>query len=409
MAKEENIIVGLDVGTTKICAIVGEQTSKGIDIIGIGVAPSTGMRKGVVVNIDSTVKSIRKAVEEAELMAGAEINSVFAGIAGSHIKGFNSHGIIAVKERVVRGPDIQRVIDAAKAVAIPNDRKIIHVLPQEFIVDDQDGIKDPLGMNGVRLEARVHIVTGAVTSAENIVRCANQAGLTVHDIILEPLAASESVLTPEEKELGVVLIDIGGGTTDIAIFINGSIKHTAVLPIAGNHITNDIAVGIRTPVEEAEKVKVKYGCALDSMIGKEEQIEVPSVGGRPPRSLSRKILVEIIGPRVEEILTMAEKEIIKSGYEKLCASGAVITGGSAMLPGLIEMAEQLFNMPTRRGVPLNVGGLKDIVNNPMYATGVGLVVYGTKAREKELFEVEGKNICSKVMSRMKEWIKEFFF
>lgn len=405
---KENLIVGLDIGTTKICAIVGNLTDEGLDIVGIGTSPSRGLRKGVVINIESTVESIQKALQEAELMAGCEIKSVFAGIAGGHIKGFNSQGVIAIKNREVTKEDINRVIDAAKALAIPMDREVIHVLPQEFIIDDQDGIKEPLGMSGVRLEAKVHIVTGAVASAQNIVKSCNRANVNVADIVLEQLASSESVLSADEKELGVAMVDIGGGTTDIAIYLDGAIKHTSVLSLGGNHLTNDIAVGLRTPMAEAEKIKQQYGCCLTSMVGKDESIEVPSVGGREPRVLSRQLLAEILEPRVEEIFTLVNREIIRSGYEDFIASGVVITGGTSILPGMPEMAEQIFNLPVRRGVPQGIGGLTDVVNSPIYATGVGLVKYGSRNIKSHKFMIGQDNVFDKVVRRMKEWLHEFF-
>ncbi|APG28882.1 cell division protein FtsA [Syntrophotalea acetylenivorans] len=405
---KENLIVGLDIGTTKICAIVGNLTDEGLDIVGIGTSPSRGLRKGVVINIESTVESIHKALQEAELMAGCEIKSVFAGIAGGHIKGFNSQGVIAIKNREVTKEDIDRVIDAAKALAIPMDREVIHVLPQEFIIDDQDGIKEPLGMSGVRLEAKVHIVTGAVASAQNIVKSCNRANVNVADIVLEQLASSESVLSADEKELGVAMVDIGGGTTDIAIYLDGAIKHTSVLSLGGNHLTNDIAVGLRTPMAEAEKIKQQYGCCLTSMVGKDESIEVPSVGGREPRVLSRQLLAEILEPRVEEIFTLVNREIIRSGYEDFIASGVVITGGTSILPGMPEMAEQIFNLPVRRGVPQGIGGLTDVVNSPIYATGVGLVKYGSRNLKAHKFMIGQDNVFDKVVRRMKEWLHEFF-
>lgn len=408
MARKDNLIVGLDIGTTKVCAIVGEVTHDGIDIIGIGSHPSRGLRKGVVVNIEATVESIKKAVEEAELMAGCDITSVYAGIAGGHIKGINSHGIVAVKNKEVCENDINRVIDAAQAVAIPLDREVIHVIPQEFIVDEQDGIKEPLGMSGVRLEAKVHIISAAVTSAQNIVKCANRCGLNVNDIVLEPLASSEATLSADEKELGVVLVDIGGGTSDIVIYSGGSIVYTSVLTIGGNHITNDIAVGLRTPAADAEKIKQKYGCALASMVQKDETIEVPSVGGRNPRILSRQILAEIIEPRVEEIFSLIRQEVIKSGCEELIASGVVITGGSTILPGMPELAEQVFDFPVRRGSPRGVGGLVDVVKSPMYATGVGLVMYGSRSLQDSKFKVRDDGVYQKVKERMKNWIVEIF-
>jgi cell division protein FtsA len=406
--KRENLIVGLDIGTTKICAIIGNLTDEGLDIVGIGTSPSKGLRKGVVINIESTVSAIRKAIQEAELMAGCEIKSVFAGIAGGHIKGFNSQGVIAIRNREVNNDDIRRVIDAAKALAIPMDREVIHILPQEFIIDDQDGIKEPLGMSGVRLEAKVHIVTGAVASAQNIIKSCNRAGVDVADIVLEQLASSEAVLSADEKELGVAIIDIGGGTTDIAIFVDGAIKHTAVLSLGGNHLTNDIAVGLRTPMAEAEKIKQRFGCCLTSMVGKNETIEVPSVGGREPRILSRQLLAEILEPRVEEIFTLVNREIVKSGFEDMIASGVVITGGTCILPGMPELAEQIFNLPVRRGLPRDIGGLADVVNSPIYATGVGLVKYGSRNMQAKNFSIGQENIFDKVTRRMKEWFGEFF-
>ena len=407
-SKRENLIVGLDIGTTKICAIVGAMTDEGLDVVGIGTSPSRGLRKGVVINIESTVNAIRKAIQEAELMAGCEIKSVFAGIAGGHIKGINSQGVIAIKNREVTTEDVRRVIDAAKALAIPMDREVIHILPQEFIIDDQDGIKEPLGMSGVRLEARVHIVTGAVASAQNIIKSCNKAGVDVGDIVLEQLASSEAVLTPDEKDLGVALVDVGGGTTDIAIFVDGAIKHTSVLSLGGNHLTNDIAVGLRTPTAEAEKIKQVSGCCLASMVGKDETIEVPSVGGREPRILSRQLLAEILEPRVEEIFTLVNREIVKSGFEDLIASGVVLTGGSAILPGMPELAEQIFDLPVRRGTPTDIGGLTDVVNSPIYATGVGLLKYGSRNMQTRNFVIGQENLFDRVARRMKEWFGEFF-
>jgi len=407
-SKRENLVVGLDIGTTKICAIVGAMTDEGLDIVGIGTSPSRGLRKGVVINIEGTVSAIRKAIQEAELMAGCDIKTVFAGIAGGHIKGINSQGVIAIKNREVTTEDVRRVIDAAKAIAIPMDREVIHILPQEFIIDDQDGIKEPLGMSGVRLEARVHIVTGAVASAQNIIKSCNKAGADVGDIVLEQLGSAEAVLTPDEKDLGVALVDIGGGTTDVAIFVDGAIKHTAVLSLGGNHLTNDIAVGLRTPTAEAEKIKQTSGCCLASKVGKDETIEVPSVGGREPRVLSRQLLAEILEPRVEEIFTLVNREIVKSGFEDLIASGVVLTGGSAILPGMPELAEQVFDLPVRRGVPQGIGGLTDVVNSPIYATGVGLVKYGSRNMQTRNFSIGQENLFDRVTRRMKEWFGEFF-
>ena len=406
MAKREELIVGLDIGTTKIAAIVGEVSEEGIDIIGIGTHPSRGLRKGVVTHIDNTVASIRRAVEEAELMAGCEISSVYAGIAGGHIRGFNSHGIVAVKDGEVRRTDIGRVIDAAKAVAIPMDREIVHVLPQDFVVDGQDGIKEPLGMSGVRLETKVHIVTAAVTSAQNIIKCCHRCGLQVADLVLQPLASSEAVLHPDEKELGVALIDVGGGTTDISIFCDGSIVHTSVVPIGGNHLTNDIAVGLRTPYAEAEKIKQRWGCAMTSMVDPEEQIEVPSVGGRPPRRLSRRILCEIIEPRVEEMFLLAHREIAKTGYEELLASGAVVTGGTTIMEGMPQMAEEMIGLPVRRGSPRAIGGLVDVVRSPKFATSVGLVLHG--ARQAEDNPVKLRREHAGFGSRVKDWFARVF-
>lgn len=405
---KNSLIVGLDIGTSKVCAVVGEMAGRGMEIVGVGSHPSQGLRKGVVINIESTVDSIKKAIEEAELMAGCEINSVFTGIAGGHIKGFNSHGVVAVKNKEVTQRDVERVIDAAKAVAIPMDREVLHILPQEYIIDDQDGIKEPLGMSGVRLEAKVHIVTGAVTSAQNIVKCCNRTGLNVADIALEPLASAEAVLTPEERELGVALVDMGGGTTDIALFHDGAVKHTAVLAIGGNHLTSDIAAGLRTPIGEAERIKQRYGYARTSMVTKEERVEVPSVGGRNSRTISRQILCEIIEPRLEEIFQLIRREIAKSGYEGSLASGIVMTGGSTLLHGMIEMAEGVFSMPVRLGVPTQVGGLIDVVSSPIYATGVGLVLYGMKRQDKNFFRIREDNLFAKVRNRMVDWFSEFF-
>lgn len=400
------LVVGLDVGTTKICAVVGEVTPAGVDIVGIGTHPSAGLRKGVVVNIETTVDSIRKAVEEAELMAGCEISSVYAGIAGGHIKGFNSHGIVAVQGREVTQKDIDRVIDAARAVAIPPDREVIHAIPQEFIVDDQGGIHDPRGMSAVRLEARIHIVTGAVTSAHNIIKCANLAGLDVCDIVLQSLASSEAVLNNEERDLGVALIDFGGGTTDLALFREKSIKHTSVLALGGNNLTMDVSVGLRTPMAEAEKIKVRHGTCSASSISKDETIEVGGVGGRKPRVLPRHILAEILEPRVEEIFALVSRELVRAGMEEIATSGVVITGGSSLLHGLIDIAEATFNLPARVGRPVGISGLVDVVNNPMYATAVGLVLYGAKSQPKRKFRIRDQNIFNRVMERMKKWFRE---
>ncbi|HXZ25182.1 MAG TPA: cell division protein FtsA [Nitrospiria bacterium] len=406
----EEIIVGLDIGTTKICAIVAVRREDGpVEVVGLGTHPSRGLRKGVVVNIESTVESVKQAIEEAELMAGVEIHTVYTGIAGGHIKGFNSRGVIAVRDAEVTRHDVQRVIDAAKAVAIPMDREILHVIPQEFILDGQEGIKDPLGMSGVRLEADVHIITAAATTMQNIVKCVNRAGLDVAGVILQPLASSEAVLRPEEKEQGVAMIDIGGGTTDLAIFLENSLWHTAVLGIGGNHLTNDIAVGLRTPAIEAERIKLRHGCAMTSLVRADEMVEVPSVGGRQPRVLPRQLLTEIIEPRVEEIFSLAAQEIRRTGHEEQIVSGAVLTGGAALTEGIIEVAERVLGMPVRRGAPVNVGGLTEIVTTPIYSTGVGLILYVLEQQQEGELQHSGHGgLLSKTSSRVRGWIKEWF-
>ena len=408
MGKKGNVLVGLDVGTTKICAIVAEETDEGLEIIGLGSHPSKGLRKGVVVNIESTVQSVKKAIEEAELMAGCDITSVYAGISGGHIRAFNSHGVIAVKDGEVSERDVERVIEAAQAVAIPTDREVIHVIPQEYIIDDQEGIQEPLGMNGIRLEVKVHIVTAAVTSAQNIVKCANKAGLDVADIALQQIASSEAVLSPDERELGVALIDIGGGTTDIAVFHGGTIKYTTVISLGGNQVTGDIAVGLRTPTGEAEKIKKKYGSAMTVLTSSDEMVEVPGVGGHKPRMVTRQILAEIIEPRMEEIFELINREIIKSGYDGLISSGMVLTGGASAMEGAVELAEQVFNLPVRRGTPSGITGLVDVVSSPMYSTGVGLVLYARTHGDGTHFKRGGDNLFGKMLDSMKGWIKEFF-
>ncbi len=409
---KKDVVVGLDIGTTKICCIVGEivdhEHPTNIDIVGIGTAPSSGLRKGVVVNIDSTVESITKAVQEAELMAGVEISNVYVGIAGGHIKSFNSTGMVAVKDKEIREQDLQRVIDAAKAIAIPMDREVIHIIPQEYIVDDQDGIRDPIGMSGVRLETKVHIVTGAVSSAQNLIKCANGAGLNVAEICLEPIASAEAVLTEDEKEIGIVLVDIGGGTTDIAIYREGAVVYTGVLAIGGNHVTNDVSMGLRTPFNEAEEVKVKYGCALASLVTQDDLIEVPGVGGRKPRTLSRRLLAEIIEPRMEEIFMLVQREVMKSGFQELLSGGVVLTGGCSLLEGTPEMAEFIFEMPVKRGLPLGVGGLRDVVHSPKFATGVGLLKFGARDNTRAKYPIREKNIYDKIRGSMRSWIKELF-
>ena len=411
MAKktDKNLIVGLDIGTSKVVAIVGEiSPNKEIEIIGIGSSRSRGLKKGVVVNIESTVHTIQRAIEEAELMAGCEIHSVYTGIAGSHIRSLNSHGIVAIRDNEVSVGDVDRVIDAARAVAIPADQKILHILPQEFLIDSQEGIKEPIGMSGVRLEAKVHMVTGSVSSAQNIVKCVRRCGLDVDDIILEQLASSYAVLTEDEKELGVCLIDVGGGTTDIAIFTEGSIHHTAVIPIAGDQVTNDIAVALRTPTQYAEDIKVRYACALTQLANPEETIEVPSVGDRPPRRLARQTLAEVVEPRYEELFSLVQAELRRSGYEDLIAAGIVLTGGSSKMEGVIELAEEIFHMPVRVGVPQFVSGLSDVVKNPIYSTGVGLLLFGQRQIHDSIPGVHLNGSVKGVWERMKNWFQGNF-
>lgn len=405
---DKQLIVGLDVGTSKVVAIVGEVKPDGsIEIIGIGSHPSRGLKKGVVVNIESTVQSIQRAVEEAELMAGCQINSIFAGIAGSHVKSLNSHGIVAIRDKEVTAGDVERVIDAARAVAIPADQKILHILPQEFIIDEQDGIKEPIGMSGVRLEAKVHMVTGAVSAAQNIIKCVRRCGLEVDDLILEQLASSYSVLTEDEKDLGVCIVDIGGGTTDIAVFTDGSIRHTAVIPIAGDQVTNDIAVALRTPTHYAEEIKIKYACALPQLANPDETIEVPSVGERPPRRLARQTLAEVVEPRYEELFSLVQAELRRSGFEDMIAAGIVLTGGSAKMEGAIELAEEVFHMPVRLGIPQHVSGLSDVVRNPIHATGVGLLLFGARGIAHGGERNIGAGVGG-VWQRMKEWFQGNF-
>ena len=373
------MIVGLDIGTSKVVCIVGEISPEGdVEIVGIGSHLSRGLKKGVVVNIESTVQSIQRAVEEAELMAGCQIHSAYAGIAGSHIRSLNSHGIVAIRDREVFRPDIERVIDAAQAVAIPADQKILHILPQEYVIDSQEGVKEPLGMSGVRLEAKVHLVTCAINAAQNIEKCIRKCGLEVEDIILEQLASGYAVLTEDEKELGVCIVDIGGGTTDIAVFTDGAIRHTAVIPIAGDQVTNDIAMALRTPTPNAEEIKIKYACALARLAGENETIKVPSVGDRSDRDLSRQALAEVVEPRYDELFTLIQAELRRSGFEDLIAAGIVLTGGTSKMEGVVELAEEIFHMPVSIGHPQGVTGLTDIVRNPIYSTAVGLLIYGAK-------------------------------
>ena len=402
------MIVGLDIGTSKIVTIVGEINAEDqIEIVGFGSHPSKGLKKGVVVNIESTVQSIQRAWEEAEIMAGCQIHSVFAGIAGSHIRSLNSHGIVAIKDREVTQSDVERVIDAARAYNIPGDQRIIHVLPQEFIIDGQEGIKEPIGMSGVRLEAKVHLVTGAESAAQNIIKCVRRCGLEVDDIILEQLASSYAVLTEDEKNLGVCLVDIGGGTTDIAVFIDGSIRHTAVIPIAGDQVTNDIAVALRTPTQYAEEIKIRYACALRHLASAEQTVDVPSVGDRESRKLSRVTLVDVVQPRYEELLTLVQAELRRSGYEEIIAAGIVLTGGSSKCEGLVELAEEIFNMPVRLGVPQCVAGLSDVVSNSIHATGVGLLLYG-KVSQRSRSEFPKKTSIRSGCKRIKAWFQGNF-
>lgn len=407
-AKDRRMIVGLDIGTSKVVAIVGELSADGgIEIVGIGSHPSKGMKKGVVVNIESTVQSIQRAVDEAELMAGCQIHSVYVGIAGSHIRSLNSHGIVAIKEQEVVEQDLERVIDAARAVAIPADQKVLHVLPQEYVIDSQEGIKEPQGMSGVRLEAKVHLVTCAVNAAQNIEKCIRRCGLEVEDIILEQLASSYSVLTDDERELGVCLVDIGGGTTDIAIFTEGSIRHTGVIPIAGDQVTNDIAMALRTPSQHAEEIKIRYACALTQLAGADQTIKVPSVGDRPPRDLSRQSLAEVVEPRYDELFTLIQAELRRSGFEDLIPSGIVLTGGTSKMEGAMELAEEIFHMPVRIGYPQSIEGLADIVRNPVYSTAVGLLLHGAHY-SKDVRRSAAAAAGDPWWGRLTQWLRERF-
>ena len=409
-----DLIVGLDIGTSKVVAIVAAPildagpSENALEIIGIGSHPARGMKKGVVVNIESTVQSIQRAVEEAELMAGCQIHSVYAGIAGSHIRSLNSHGTVAIRDKEVTQGDIERAVDAAKAVHFPGDQQLLHVMPQEYIIDNQEGIREPIGMSGVRLEAKVHLITGAVSAAQNISKCIERCGLQVDGIILEQMASSYSVLVEDEKELGVCLVDIGGGTTDIAIFVDGAIRHTAVIPIAGDQVTNDIAVALRTPTQYAEEIKMKYACALTQLAREDETIEVPSVGDRPPRQLARQTLAEVVEPRYEELLTLVQAELRRSGFEELLAAGVVLTGGSSKMEGVIELAEEVFHLPVRLGLPQHVGGLVETVKNPIHATGVGLLLFGNEMEGIGQSEIKSGNGINEVLKRMKSWFQGNF-
>lgn len=406
MQGNEKIIVGLDIGTTKICAVVGELLEDEINVIGVGSHPSKGLRKGTVINIESTVDSIKKAVEEAELMAGCDISSVYVGIAGNHIKGINSHGVIAIKGREITDQDVERVIDAARAVAIPTDREILHVVPQEFIVDDMESIQNPVGMTAVRLEAKIHIVTGAVSSAKNIVNCCNKASLEVCDIALESLASGEAVLTEAEKELGCLIADMGGGTTDLALFKDKNLKFIYELTLGGHNLTNDISIGLRTPLPEAEKIKIDHGTCVPTNVKSKATIEVPAVGGRDPKKLSKGILAEILEPRVEEIFLLLKNELFSNGLENAYPAGFVLTGGSVVLDGISDIAESVFNVPVRIGEPNKIGGLKDIIKNPAYATGVGLVIFGSSATCKMNFRETQSLGFTNILNRMKQWFKD---
>ncbi|MGF1464874.1 MAG: cell division protein FtsA [Sandaracinaceae bacterium] len=415
MSDQGAIIAGLDLGTTKVCAIVAEVTDDGVDIIGIGSVPSKGLRKGVVVNIESTVQAIRAAIEQAETMAGVEIDTVYAGIAGSHVRGLNQDGVAAIATREVSTEDVRRVLEQAKAIPLPGDRQVLHVLPQEYIVDDQDGIREPVGMSGVRLEARVHLVTAASSAAQNIVKCAERCDLHVAEVVLEPLASSAATLSEDEKEIGVGLVDIGGGTTDLVLYVDGAVVHTSVIPIGGLNLTNDIATGLRTPMAEAERIKIKYGCAATSMVDEDETIEVPSVGGRPPRVLERQVLCRIIEPRVEEIFQAIGHVIAETGYRDMLASGLVVTGGTTQLDGMPELAEEIAGLPVRRGAPIGIGGLLDVVRSPAYATGVGLVKYGAdRLREAEaepVLEAPPRRMPAMANgwgNRLGQWFREVF-
>jgi cell division protein FtsA len=406
---DKNLIVGLDIGTSKIVAIVAELQPEGtVKVIGLGQHQSRGLKKGVVINIESTMQSIQRALEEAELMADCKINNVYTGIAGSHIKSLNSHGMVKIKDAEVTQMDVDRVIETARAIALPADQQILHILTQEFIIDGQDDVREPLGMSGMKLEVKVHIVTGAVAAAQNIVKCIKRCGIEVSDLILQPLASSLAVLTEDEKELGVCLVDIGGGTTDIAVFKQGAIRHTAVVPIAGDQMTNDVAVAFRTPTQSAEDIKVKHGCALRQLADPREIVEVPGVDGREPRQLSVQTLAEVLEPRVVELYELVLNELRRSGMEEMIASGIVITGGSAMMRGMVELGEEIFHMPVRMGLPRYVGGLSEVVSNPRYATGVGLVLMGKQQLERHISGQMESSSFGRILDKMKSWFQGNF-
>jgi cell division protein FtsA len=402
--EHKKVVVGLDIGTSKIAAIVAEiKPEGGLEIIGMGNCPSRGLKKGVVVNIETTVNAIQRALEEAELMADCKIREVYTGIAGSHIKSFNSQGMVAIKDKEVSQMDIDRVIETAKAVQIPNDQQILHILNQEFIIDGQEDVREPLGMAGVRLEVKVHIVTGAVSAAQNIIKCVRRCGLEVHDLILQPLASALAVVSDDEKDLGVALVDIGGGTSDLAVFTHGAIRHTAVIPIAGDQITNDIAMALRTPTKDAEDIKQRYGCALSQLADPQQMVEVPGVGERGPRQLSRKTLAEVIEPRVEELYSLVQAELRRSGYEELLSSGVVITGGASVMQGMVELGEEIFHMPVRVGQPNYIGGLAEVVRHPRYSTAVGLLLAGAQQyRQRDIAQMQIGSF-QQLVERMKNW------
>ena len=412
MANENNhnMIVGLDIGTSKVVALVAEVTPDGeLNIVGIGTHPTRGLKKGVVINIESTVQSVQRAIEEAQLMADCHIHSVFVGIAGSHIRSQNSDGTVAIRDREVSRADLERVLDAAQAVAIPSDQKVLHTLPQDYVIDKQEGVREPLGMSGVRLEARVHVVTCAINASQNIEKCVRRCGLEIEDVILEQLASANAVLTEDEKELGVCLVDIGGGTSDIAIFTEGAIRHTAVIPIAGDQVTIDIAMALRTPTQYAEEIKIRYACALAKLAGPGETIKVPSVGDRPPRELSRQALAEVVEPRYDELFTLILSELRRSGYEDMIPAGIVLTGGTSKMEGAVELAEEIFHMPVRLGTPYGIKGIGDVVRNPIYSTAVGLLVYGLRKQAdggimqgKSHEQTEDKTA---VFGKIKRWLQ----
>jgi len=407
--ENKNLIVGLDIGTSKIAAIVAEMKPEGgFEVIGMGSSPSRGLKKGVVVNIESTVNAIQRALEEAELMADCKIREVWTGIAGSHIRSFNSHGMVAIKDREVAQTDVDRVVETAKAIPIPTDQQILHVLNQEFVIDGQEDVREPLGMSGVRLEVKVHIVTGAVSAAQNIMKCVRRCGLEVNDLILQPLASATAVLSEDERDLGVCLVDIGGGTSDIAVFTQGAIRHTAVIPIAGDQITNDIAMALRTPTKEAEEIKRRYGCALRELADAQEMVEVPGVGDREPRKMSRQTLAEVIEPRVEELYSLVQAELRRSGFEELLSSGIVITGGSSSMQGMVELGEEVFHMPVRLGLPAYAGGLSEVIRNPRYSTGVGLLMAGLSQHQRHQIEKMQSGSFKQIFGRMKKWFETNF-